>query len=264
VKLVFIDETENSTHVPGFYAVCAVAIDATKYKTVRQEIDKALDACKWLRSHEFKGSCMFSASKGDANVAVERRIDAVNRMVAATVSKANARAVPVIAWTDGGPSTENHLALVKQAIAGALKQKPTGKTKGKDLCFVFADGKDSIHFADLSDAVREAVQSRGYFMGEDVIVVSSSCASPGVLLADVLAYLGMWIYADRRLGAAQPTLFDDQEVPLSAAVITKIVAVQAVLETGSELRFCPTLPIKETAAVKSLHKPLDCEPASRL
>lgn len=241
MKIIFIDETENSTHLPGFYAVCGIAVDATKYKTVRMEIDKALDGCSWNRDHEFKGACMFSPTKGDPAVTVDQRIDASSRMVSATMSKANARTSPVVAWTDAGSNVESHLSLVKTAIAGCLKQKPSGKNKGKDLCLVFLDKKMSVPYKMLSTTVRDAVQSRGYYMGEDIVLVDSSCSWPGVLLADILAYMAMWIYAYHKLGSPQPSLFDTGGVTLSATIIKKIEAVQAVLENGSELTFIPKL-----------------------
>lgn len=253
MKLVFIDETENSTHVPGFYAVCAVAIDATKYMTVRQEIDGALDACGWNRTHEFKGACMFSASKGDSTVPVPARVDAVERIVSSTLSRTNARAASAVAWNECGPRVENHLALLEQAVTGALKPKPPAG-KGKDLCVVFADQKDSVPLDRLSAAVHNAAGSRGFRLVEDVVVVRSSCSWPGVLLADVLAYLAMWTYASHKLGTAQATLFDDQDVPLTDAQIKKISAVQEVLEVGSDLRFCPKLPKPHSSGVKQIHE----------
>jgi hypothetical protein len=242
VKLVFIDETENSTHVPGFYAVCAVAVDATKYKTVRQAIDDALTSSGWCRDHEFKGSVIFSSSKGDATVSTEKRVDAASSMVSATVSKANSRAVPAVAWSDTGGGAAAHIELLGRAVAGCLKAKPAGKNKGKDLCIVFADKKAGIGRAALSEAVKTAVASRGYCLAEDVVVVTSSCDWPGVLLADVVAYLAMWTYAVHKLGGGQIGLFDEEAAAPSEAVVRKMAKVQEMLESGSDVRFLPTLP----------------------
>jgi len=238
VKLVFIDETENSTHVPGFYAVCAVAVDATKYNRVRQAVDKALDDCAWCRDHEFKGSVIFSSTKGDTSVTTEQRVDAAASMVAATVSKANARVSCAIAWTDKGGSVKQHLELVATAVARSLA--PAGKAAGKDLVAVFADNKDQIKPKDLSAAIKKAVKSRGYALAEDVVIVSSSCEWPGVLLADVLAYLGMWTYAGHKLAGAQLSLFEGGIEP-SADVLRKLETVQEVLESGAALQFAPKL-----------------------
>lgn len=238
MKLVFIDETENSTHVPGFYAVCAVSIDSTKYKLVREAIDTALDHCGWCRDHEFKGAIVFSAKKGDPNVSTEQRVDAASSIVAATVSKANARVKCAIAWTDTGGTVDKHVALVEEAVARCLS--PAGKAAGKDVVVVFADKKDGIKSSVLTAAVKKAVASRGYTLVEDVVVVTSSCDVPGILLADVLAYLGMWTYATHKLSGKQLALFEDDQAP-SQAVLKKMEVVQGVLESGAALEFRPRL-----------------------
>lgn len=238
MRLVFINETENSTHVPGFYAVCAVSLDATKYKLVRGAIDGALDDCGWCRDHEFKGSILFSARKGDPDVATEQRVDAASSMVAATVTRANARVKCAIAWTDSGGTAETHVALVEEASSRCLP--PAGDAAGKDLVVVFADHKDGIRQSDLSAAVKRAAASRGYSLVEDVVVVTSSCDVPGVRLADVLAYLGMWTYAAHKLAGKQLALFEDDQGP-SQSVLTKMGVVQDVLESGAALEFRPML-----------------------
>lgn len=125
MRLVFIDETENSTHLPGFCAVCAVA------------------------------------------------------------------------WTDHGGGVKQHLDLAAQAVSCCLVR--AGEAAGKDLVAVFADSKDQIEPKGLSDAIKKSVESRGYTLVEDVVTVFSSCDWPGVLLADVLAYFGMWTYAGHKL-----------------------------------------------------------------
>jgi hypothetical protein len=238
VRIVFIDETENSTHVPGFYAVCAVSVDATKYKLVREAIEKALDDCGWCRDHEFKGAIVFSAKKGDPNVTTEQRVDAANSIVAATVSKANARVKCAIAWTDAGAAADKHVVLVEEAVARCLP--PAGREAGKDVVVVFADNKDGIKTGELSAAIKKAVESRGYTLVEDVVVVTSSCDVPGVLLADVLAYLGMWTYATHKIAGRQLALFEGDDVP-SPAILKKMEVVQAVLESGAALEFRPKL-----------------------
>jgi hypothetical protein len=238
MKLVFIDETENSTYVPGFYAVCAVAVDATKYNRMRQAVDKALDDCGWCRDYEFKGSVIFSSTKGDANVPTEQRVYAAHRMVAATVSKAKARVNCVIAWTDQGGDANQHLELVARAVSRCLAS--AGKAAGKDLVAVFADKKDIVNQRDLSDAIKKVVKSRGYTLVEHVVIVSSSCDWPGVLLADVLAYLSMWTYAGHKLKEAQPTLFEGSVRP-SENVLKKMAIVQKVLESGAAIKFVPKL-----------------------
>ncbi|MDT8434760.1 MAG: hypothetical protein RQ731_08410 [Anaerosomatales bacterium] len=239
MKFVFIDETENSTHVPGFYAVCAVAVDSTKYGLVRDAVDRALDDCGWCRSIEFKGALIFSATKGDSAVSTERRVDAASAIVSTTVSKANNRASSAIAWTDKGGSNHTHIELVTEAVSRALKAKP-GVGAGKDLVMVFADTKDGIKRKTLSQAVASAVNARGYRLVEDVVVVSSGCEWPGVLLADILAYLGMWTYAGHSMTDQQLSLFEGGKAP-STSVLNKMTVVQAMLESGAALQFHPRL-----------------------
>ncbi|MBW2673814.1 MAG: hypothetical protein JRD89_10440 [Deltaproteobacteria bacterium] len=205
---------------------------------MRHAIDKALDDCDWCRDHEFKGSVIFSSTKGDTSVTTEQRVDAASSMVAATVSKANARVSCSIAWTDKGGGVKQHLDLVGQAVSRCLAL--AGKAAGKDLVAVYADNKDEIKPPELSAAIKKAVKSRGYTLVEDVVVVASSCDWPGVLLADVLAYFGMWTYAGRRLAGSQLSLFEGGDEP-SPAVLRKMATVQEMLESGAALQFTPKL-----------------------
>lgn len=240
MKLVFVDETGNSQHLPGFYAACAVCVDATKYKVVRDEVEKALASAGWDRVHEFKGSAIFSSTKGDTGVDIDGRIDVASQIVSSTVSKSNSRATPVIAWNTNGDSTGNHLDLVEKAVAKCLPKATTGKD-GKDLCVVFVDQKDGVPKSDLLARIRQAAVSRGYSVVEDIVVVTSSCDAPGIMLADILAYLGMWTYADHTLGKGQQTLFDDSGTTPTATMIRKMESVRQMLESGSDLRFSPKL-----------------------
>ncbi len=239
VKLVFIDETENSKHLPDFYAVCAVAVDATKYALLKDAVDNALKKCGWCSDFEFKGSWIFSSSKGDKSVSTEQRVDAAKSMVAATTSDKNARVKCVMAWTDQGGGQEQHLKLVSQAVKKSLPQA-SEQGKGKNLVAVFADRKDGISRKNLSDAIVKVTESRGYSIVEDVVVVPSSCKWRGIVLADIFAYLGMWVYAGVRSKSTQLSLLDG-EIKVTDSLLKKMASVQEVLSTGAGFHFVPRL-----------------------
>jgi len=241
MKIVFVDETENAKRLPRFYAVSAVVVDSVNYTSVRADIEKALADAGWCPEHEFKGIVLFSSTQGDTSVSIEKRIDAAAGIVGSTMSDKNARCACAFAWNLEGSGTANHLRLVEDAIKCALPRS-TSKMRDKNVCVVFADQKDSIPRTELSAVAKRALRVRGYMMLEDVVVVESSCAQPGVLLADIAAYLGMWTYAGHVEGNPQSALFDEAGGSVPARVGEKLDAVQRVLEGGSGLRFMPKLP----------------------
>ena len=241
MKIVFLDETENSNILPGFYGICAVVVDVANYSVVRREIEAALDAVGWSRDREFKGNTLFSSGKGDTTVPIDDRIEAAAMIVGATIAASNARCVSAFARNTNGNGPDNHVSLVQVAIEAGLARNRR-RTNGKDLCAVYADSNATVPFGPLSRAVNEAVTSRGYVMVEDVVPVDSSCAHPGILLADVLAHMAMWTYAGHESGNPQGSLFDEVTGRVPPTSERKLVTVQRVLEHGAELKFKPRLP----------------------
>ncbi|MCL4078433.1 hypothetical protein MX659_02290 [Coriobacteriia bacterium Es71-Z0120] len=119
--------------------------------------------------------------------------------------------------------------------------KAPGKQRDKNLVVVYADEKQSVPATDLSATIKKAVEARGYTLLEDVNIVQSSCATPGVLLADVIAYLSMWVYAGHKAASAQASLFDGNPGSVPKHLEQKLHAVSAILERGSGVSFVPKL-----------------------
>jgi hypothetical protein len=137
MKLIFIDEIEQPHRKPGFFAVSTLVVNSRFYKPLKDAIDKALAKGEWSRAEEFKGRYIFSSSKGDAGVAVGRRIEIVRSIVAETTAKKNARARYYFAYNEDGKSADNYLSLVARAMAQC--PRPESRRGDKPLAAVLFD-----------------------------------------------------------------------------------------------------------------------------
>ena len=90
MKFIFIDETSNKKKA-GFYGLCGVSVDEAHYASLVREITKCFKDKKWNPDIEFKGSYLFSSSKGDPNVTVDERIKLADQIIASNIAQKNAK-----------------------------------------------------------------------------------------------------------------------------------------------------------------------------
>lgn len=225
MKLVFIDET-GGVKVPDFYGVCAVAIDTSHYASIATDFIGRIQKTGWQEGLEFKGSFLFSSSKGDVTIAIEERIELVRDLIRLNVAQKNAKVKAAFAWNRGGDDAVNHLRLLRRALTKLLS-KAKSKAQGKHLCVVFADENERVDYQDLRHEVRSVIDQRGQQLVEDVVEVRSSYYHVGVCYADLVAYLAAWVCL-AGLEGAQRALFEYEEIALTSTDERKVETVSEI------------------------------------
>jgi hypothetical protein len=114
-----------------------------------------LDAAKWNRSEEFKGRYIFSSTKGDDSVPVDKRIELVRTIVSATTAKKNARVRFCFAYNDKGKNGENYLDLVAKVTARC--PQPENATQDKPLVSMYCDNLNEVKPKDIEAAVTDVL-----------------------------------------------------------------------------------------------------------
>jgi hypothetical protein len=137
VRFIFMDEIQQPKHAPDFFGVAGLFVNSSHYWTLKVSVDDALDAAKWDRGEEFKGRYIFSSTKGDGSVPVDKRIELVRTIVAATTAKKNARVRFCFAYNDKGKNAANYLDLVRKVIAKC--PPPDNATQDKPLVSMYCD-----------------------------------------------------------------------------------------------------------------------------
>jgi len=210
MKLVFIDETQNKRR-PDFYGICGISIDESYYASMAREVTKCFQDLGWNNDMEFKGSFLFSASKGNPNVAVDMRIDLVDKMIALNIAKKNAKLKAVFAWNEARAVVENHLLLVKQVLCSLLPS--IAKRHREQPCILFADRNDKIPQKELWKLVSETLTGRNYCLVEDVNIFNDWRSTHiGLCLCDLIAFLSSWSCLSKTAKEAQKSLFEEESI----------------------------------------------------
>lgn len=210
MKLVFIDETGNSKQ-PDFYGICGVCVDEVYYPKLSREIKKCFNDIGWDNSIEFKARYIFSSSKGDNNVSIDKRIDFVDNLIALNIAKRNARLKAVFAYNEAGNTVENHLLLVKQVLCKLL---PSIAKKHKEQpCIIIADHNDKVPHQKLCETINTTLISRNYCLVEDIFSFNRwQPSQTGLCLCDLIGYLASWVCISKNTDEAQKSLFEAETI----------------------------------------------------
>lgn len=210
MKLIFVDETQNKRH-PQFYGVCGVSIDEIHYPQVARKVEESFRQSGWDPENEFKGSCLFSVSKGDKDVLVEKRIELADKLIAINVAKKNARMSAAFAWNHGGDRSDNHLFLLSHVLNKLLQSQAARKTPKP--CVVFADRNGKISLNEQRKAVRSILDNKNHCLVEDVNILQGwHPTQVGLCLCDLIAYLASWKCTTSDDGEAQKSLFEQENI----------------------------------------------------
>lgn len=210
MKFIFIDETSNKKN-PNFYGVCGVCIDEKHYPGFVREVTKCFENAGWNTEIEFKGSYLFSVSKGDPNVTVDTRIAMVDKIIALNIAEKNAKLKAVFAWNEARDIAENHLLLVKKVLCKLLPS--IYKKRRKKPCIVLADRNDKIPQQELWKSVSETLAGRNYCLVEDVHIFKDWRPSHiGLCLCDLIGYLASWPCLSKTTIEAQKSLFAEESI----------------------------------------------------
>jgi hypothetical protein len=229
MRFIFIDEVEQQQKRAGFFGVGGLAVSTSHYATLQDGVDEALDDAGWNRDEEFKGRFIFSSSKGDKSVPIEKRIELVKAIVATTTAKENARARFSFAHNLDGKTADNYLGLVGKVVARC--PKPENQKRDKPLVSVYLDHSDIVKPAKVAEKVRPILEERELRLVENPVLLISSNGTAGLIAADVLTYLKSWdVLFPEPSEAQQAELFETPSDKLNAEKLSKIREILSLVK----------------------------------
>jgi hypothetical protein len=184
--LSFVDETSDSKY-PEYFGLCVATINSALYRGVKSAFQQILIDNGWNPEIEFKGSYLFSASKGPRDITVEKRVAIASSILNLTASEKNARMKFYYLKTKATDHKTTYLKFLPLLLKEAL---PTAcKKSGKDLFALHCDQRHDIDEKTIREAVLKKVCDKGYTLYEDVVLVKSCFHTVGILYADIVGYL---------------------------------------------------------------------------
>ena len=186
MKFLFIDETEKF----GYFGIAAVFIDAMKYEPIVLETSKILSETGWNLSEEFKAKNIFSSTSGDLNIDVSSRMVVAEKFIKTNVAATNVNFSSFFYYIKGVKNIENYQLLLEK-IFKRLPQKRKGRP-GKKLISVCYDQITMKGIKNVFENLRKILEDKGYVLVENCFSVDSSNYTPGILLADHIAFISMW------------------------------------------------------------------------
>lgn len=185
--LIFADETSDNKF-KDYFGISIAVINSNYYSPIKQNFHKILEKSKWDTEIEFKGSCLFSETKGDTNISIDERINICSDLLKLNKSKHNARIkfyYVVIEKCD--KQKEAYLKYLPKLLNKALKK--TSKKGGKNILTIQCDQRPDTSSTEIRNAVQQVIIEKGYTLLEDVIMSKSGFETVGLLYADIVGYL---------------------------------------------------------------------------
>src|SRR3990172_10442023 len=182
----FVDETSDSKY-PEYFVLCIATINSAHYRGVKSAFQKILKDKGWDPEIEFKGSYLFSVSRGCRDIAVEQRVEIASSILDLTAAEKNARIKFHYLKTASADHRRTYLRFLPQLLKKALP--PASKKSGKDLLVLYCDQRGDLDEKTIREAVLEKVCDKGYTLYEDVVLVKSCFHTVGILYADIVGYL---------------------------------------------------------------------------
>jgi len=186
---VFVDETSD-TKFKDYFGLCCAAVKHTFYRQIKTDFQRILIDGGWDPAVEFKGSYLFSASKGCPEVPVDRRVDLAEAVIDLNIARENARMKFTYLRSITRNQKATYLSGLPILLDRALPRVRKGqRTQGKDLITVHCDYRNDILLDEIRDAVLPILQAKGYTLFEDVAIVTSNFETVGIAYADIVGYL---------------------------------------------------------------------------
>lgn len=184
--LVFIDETGDSKY-KEYLGFSIATIDSFFYPLLKIEAQKILLKMGWDPSIEFKGSYLFSATKGCTSVTVENRVEAANKLLDLNIASSNSRMKFHYGHLKSTDHRADYLAYLPPLLTKSLPLAKKGA--GKKLIVISCDERSDISPDELHSALSPASNSRGYVLLERVMSTKSTFDTVGIMFADLVGYL---------------------------------------------------------------------------
>lgn len=187
MELLFVDES-GDYKFNEYFGLCVAAINASHYKAAKVGFQDILRSTGWDETIEFKGSYLFSASKGDLGIPIEQRIEMAKAIIDLNAAAKNARMrFHYFSRHDCSSVHDEYLSVLPELVKRALPKAK--KARAKDLVAVSCDYRNDIRATEIQEAVLPAVEVKGYTLLEEVTTPTSSFHTVGILYADLISYL---------------------------------------------------------------------------
>jgi hypothetical protein len=184
--LAFVDETSDSKY-KDYLGLSVALINASFYAKIKREAQSILIEGGWDPKVEFKGSYLFSASKGCATVPVEQRIQLASDLLELNVANANRRMKFYYVKMTSENHKADYLKWLPILIKKALPKAQTGQ--GKDLLSLTCDQRSDVQPTEVHESVNPIIDERGYVLCEHVSMATSCFHTVGLLYTDIVGYL---------------------------------------------------------------------------
>jgi len=186
VRLVFIDECGDANE-KDYLGLSIASVNSRFYPALKQEAQSILSKAGWERNTEFKGSCLFSISRGCPGVSVEDRVGAAMSLLDLNTSEKNSRMNFTYGRLRSTKQSEDYLRCLPRLLHRELIVAPKGA--GKNLLAITCDERSDVDRRALHSALASVVESRGYVLHESVAFAQSSFDTIGLMFADLVGYL---------------------------------------------------------------------------
>lgn len=186
---VFIDETSDAKF-KDYFGLCCAIVKHSFYRQIKTGFQRILIDGGWDPTVEFKGSYIFSASKGCPEVPVDRRVDLAEAIIDLNIAHKNARMKFAYLKTTTRDPKSTYLSYLPILLDRVLPRVRKGERKqGKDLVTVQCDYRNDITPREVREAVLSVLYDKGYTLFEDVSIVASNFETVGLAYADIVGYL---------------------------------------------------------------------------
>ena len=185
---IFVDETSDSKY-KEYFGLCCTAVHHSFYPQIKRETQQILKDGGWNFDVEFKGSYLFSASKGCIEVDIDKRIELAEKILELTTAPKNTRMKLSYFRKSSTDHKKDYLEYLPYLIRDILKKYSFSRKQGKNLVSISCDYRSDISIRELRAAILPAVEDKKYELFEDIIQVNSTCDTIGVLFSDIIGYL---------------------------------------------------------------------------
>ena len=184
--LVFVDECGDSKF-KDYFGLSLSIVNSTYYSQIKNQFKKILTNSNWDLTEEFKGSYLFSASKGCKEVKIDERITIAGKILKLNIAKKNARMKFSYLHMKSENQKDDYLKYLPALLNRVLPKAKKGN--GKDVISLFCDYRSDIKPKEIQKAVSSVLSEKKYTLLEQVVMASSDIDTVGILYADIVGYL---------------------------------------------------------------------------
>ncbi len=185
--LAFIDETSDDKQTDYLGLTCTV-INSAHYRDIKRRLQDILVKMNWDKDVEFKGSYLFSASRGCENISIEERVAIASEILRLNRGKANAKMNFTYLRTKIKTDIKSaYLEALPKLLSKALKS--ADKRNGKDLLLLSCDERNDLCGKDIIQVVYDIINKKGYTLLEDIVKAKSCFETAGIIYSDIVGYL---------------------------------------------------------------------------